>query len=41
MAYLVAGKILRSTEIKLEAAKSELRLLVKNNIMYNEKHSRE
>ena len=29
MAYLVPGKILRSTEIKFEAVKSELSLLLK------------
>ena len=39
MAYLVAGKILTSTEIKFEAAESKLSLLLKNNIMYVEKHS--
>ena len=37
--YLVAGKILRSTEIKFEVAESELSLLLKNNIMHVEKHS--
>ena len=37
---LVAGKILRSTEIiKFEIAESELILLLKNNIMHVEKHS--
>ena len=39
VAYLVAGKILRSTEIKFEVAESELSLLLKNNIMLIEKHS--
>ena len=29
MAYLVGGKILRSTEIKFEVAESELRFLLK------------
>ena len=33
MVYLIAGKILRSTEIKIEVAESELSLLLKNNIM--------
>ena len=33
MAYLVAGKILRGTEIKFEITVSELSLLLKNNIM--------
>ena len=37
VAYLVAGKILRSTEIKFEVAESELSLLLKNNIMHVEK----
>ena len=39
MAYLVATNILSSTEIKFEAAGSELRLLLKNNIIHVEKHS--
>ena len=39
MAYLVADKILRSTKIKFEVAQSELRLLLKSNIMHFEKHS--
>ena len=39
MAYLVAGKIVRSTEIKFEVAESELSLLLKNNVMHVEKHS--
>ena len=34
MVYLIAGKILRSTEIKIEVAESELSLLLKNNIMH-------
>ena len=37
MVYLVAGKVLKSTEIKFEEAEGELSLLLKNNIMYVEK----
>ena len=39
MAYLVAGKILRSTEIKSKLGQNESSLLLKNNVMYVEKHS--
>ena len=34
VAYLVAAKIQRSTEIKFEVAESELSLLLKSNIMH-------
>ena len=34
--YLIAGKILRSTEIKFEMTESELSLLLKNNVMHVE-----
>ena len=36
MAYLVVGKILRSTELNFELAESELSLFMKNNVMYVE-----
>ena len=39
VAYLMAGKMSRSTEIKFEVAESKLSLLLKNNIMHVEKHS--
>ena len=39
VAYLIAGKILRSAEIKFEIAESKSSLLLKNNIMHIEKHS--
>ena len=39
VAYLIAGKILGSTEIMFEIAESELSLLLKNYIMHVEKHS--
>ena len=37
MTYLVAGKILRSTEIKSELAEIEISLLMRNNIMQSNK----
>ena len=37
MTYLVAGKILRSTEIKFELAEIEISLLMRNNIMQSNK----
>ena len=37
MAFLVAGKVLKSTEITFEEAECELSLLLKNNIMHVEK----
>ena len=37
MVSLVAGKILRSTEIRFEVTESKLSLLLKNNIMRVEK----
>ena len=39
MAYLVAGKILRSTEIKLEVTENKLSLLLKHSIIHVEKQS--
>ena len=39
MASLVAGKILRSTEMKFEVTESKLSLLLKHSIMHVEKHS--
>ena len=39
VAWLVAAKILRSTEIKFEVTQSKLSLLLKHNIMHVEKHS--
>ena len=39
VASLVAGKILRSTEIKFEVTESKLNLLLKHSIMHVEKHS--
>ena len=39
VAYLEAGKILRSTEIKFEIAGNELNLLLKNNIRHVKRHS--
>ena len=35
----MAGKILRSTEIKFEVTEGKLSLLLKHNIMHMEKHS--
>ena len=37
VAELVAGKILRSTEIKFEVTEIKLSLLLKHNIMYVQK----
>ena len=34
--YVVAGKILRSTVIKLEVAEIEISLFMENNIMHTE-----
>ena len=39
MVQLVAGKILRSTEVKSEVTESRLSLLLKHNVMHIEKHS--
>ena len=36
MVQLVAGKILRKTEMKFEGAEKELSLLLKKNIMYDQ-----
>ena len=38
VAKLVAGKILKSTEVKFEATENKLSLLLKHNITYVEKH---
>ena len=39
VAQLVAGKILRSTEIKFEVTESKLSLLLKHSIMHVQKYS--
>ena len=39
MTYLIAGKILRSTEIWSEETESKLSLLLKNNMMHVVKFS--
>ena len=39
MAYLAAGEILRSTDIKFEVTEHELSLLLRNNTMYVKKYS--
>ena len=39
MAYLAAGKILRSAETKFEVVENKLSLLLKNKIMHVKKYS--